>query len=169
MFSVVQLTEGGATEDFRIKMDRAGRALNQDCITVAMVFDFGRGAAAGLPNRVRLVERQECYKGGLGRYLNEMALDLPLAWTKTEAGVVMTIPEIRATSGLVRLRRAGGFGTAPQWLGPETKVERARTDYVVLAEPPKGRNVEGVAALHLTAGHQVLHLEPQTEVGPFGD
>jgi hypothetical protein len=169
-YTVVQLTEGGETEDFRMKMDRAGRAVHQDCITVSLVFDFGKPGGATLPGRIRLVERQECYKGGLGRYLNELTLDLPVAWSQADGAAILTVPEIRATAGLVRLRRpeGDGLGTAPQWLGPETKVDRAQTAYAVLAETARGRKGE-IMALHMTAGHQVLHLEPQAEGGPFGD
>lgn len=164
-WSVVQVTEAGQTDDFRIKMERAGRALQSDCITVRMIFDFGGGA--GLPERVTIAEQQECRKGGLGTYANEIALTVPARWSVGEGGAKVALPEAVATAELTRLKRPddGDMRTPSQWLSSETKLSRQAGEVGVRVET-RGR-AGAPSAVHLLMGDLVYHLEPEAAGSPF--
>ena len=170
-YRVVDLTEGGETEDFATKMQRAGNALDQDCIVERLVFDFGPATDPGLPNVLLLSEQSLCKKGGLGTYANELAVALPATWSASEGGLVMTLPPVDGTASLVRLRKpeADNLHTPPHWQGPEIRINRPETKFVVLAEFPKKKPVgQPATVVHLRAGNVVYHLEPEPADGPFG-
>jgi hypothetical protein len=205
-YHVVEVTEEGETEDYVIKMRREGRALEQDCITKRLVFDFGP-AAGELPTVLQVAEQQECRKGGLGVYASELALALPSTWAREPVGpddddgkagkgdkargwkaadeprerVKLSLPSVQATASLVRVRKpaAGDLHTPSHWLGPESKVERRRIEYKVVAEfpppaPARKRKAEEAEppppmalAVHLLHAGVVWHLEPEPADGPF--
>jgi hypothetical protein len=179
-YTVVQITRGGETEDFRIKMDREGRALKQDCITDQVVFDFGELAASAgqLPAVVSLAEQQLCSKGGFGTYANELSLEVPAAWQTDGTGVQLTLPPVSATGVLVRVRPPSDnddLNTPSHWLGPMTKMERPRAEFKVLAEygaKPRAAKAgeaerQRPAVLHLVGRDTVFHLEPEPDGGLF--
>ncbi|MCB9686826.1 MAG: hypothetical protein H6738_13120 [Alphaproteobacteria bacterium] len=162
-WAVVQVTDLGETEDFVTKMERSAMALDADCKTVAMIFDFGPSPATPtLPRTVEISERRECYKGGLGRYMSEITLKSGVSWGMgDQSQVLMRLPEMRADSNLVRLKFGPDTQTPPQWLGPDTRTERERSEYAVLTEFPKRGNEETPIAVHLSSANgQTLHLEP---------
>lgn len=170
-YRVVQITEGGETDDFGVKMQRAGNALDQDCIVERLVFDFGPATDPGLPNVLLLSEQSLCKKGGLGTYANELAVALPATWSSSEAGLTMTLPPVDGTASLVRLRKPGveNLHTPPHWQGPEVEIERPETKFLVLAEFPKKKTVgQPATVVHLRNGTVVYHLEPELADGPFG-
>jgi hypothetical protein len=174
-YEIVQVTTDGETEDYRLKMEREGKALDQDCITVRRVFDFGGGESPGLPDAVGISEQQECYKGGLGFYSNELWVILPATWTRVEregeeeVGLALQLPSVEARATLVRVRQPerDDLKTPPHWLGPESKIDRERSRYELIAEMPPGNRPGGPAAIHLIDQNVVYHLEPEPEEGPF--
>ncbi|MEQ1569127.1 MAG: hypothetical protein ABMA64_26060 [Myxococcota bacterium] len=167
----------GVTEYYGIKMEREGKALAQDCVTVRLVFDFG--ADPGLPALLQIAEQQQCQKGGLGVYASELALALPATWTTGES-TRLSLPEMEARAMLVRVRKPEGdeLHTPSHWLGPENRTKRAAVEYAVVAEHgPPPRPVKGatepspeapIVAIHLVGGDgSVLHLEPEPPDSPF--
>lgn len=181
-YEIVQVTADGETEDFKVKMDREGKALELDCITVRRVFDFGPLAPSpGLPAAVMVSEQQECRKGGLGKYANELTVVLPAAWSSSDGGLVLTLPPVQATASLVRVRKPSpeDLHAPPHWLGPKSVVDRDKTEYQVRAELPPARPKKKKAdeaeetgdpplVVHLVAPDATYHLEPEPPDGPFG-
>jgi hypothetical protein len=160
-WSVVQLTELGETEDYRIKMEREGKALDEDCIVIATWFDFG-GGGGGLPAEVTVTQVQQCEKGGLGAFSSETSMTSAVTWTPGQL-LSLELPEVRVDEQLIRLRIADEPGRTPSnWVGPELRVERPSVKYTVLAEyPPRKKDGDRPTALHLTGTNgAVWHLEP---------
>ncbi|MEZ4236276.1 MAG: hypothetical protein R3F59_08970 [Myxococcota bacterium] len=176
-YEVVQLTIDGETEDYRLKMEREGKALDADCITVRRVFDFGPPGEGqqGLPAEVGLSEQQECYKGGLGAYANELWVLMPATWSQVapeegaSPGLALELPPVEATATLVRVREPEkeDLNTPPHWLGPQSKLEQEKTRWQIVAEPPASRKETLPAAIHLVGPHVTYHLEPEPPDGPF--
>lgn len=170
-YQVVEVTEGGETENFAVKMERAGKALDKDCIVVRLVFDFGPASDSGLPNVLLVSEQSTCKKGGLGTYANELAVALPATWSSTDAGLTMTLPPVDGTASLVRMRKPEpeNLHSPPHWQGPEAKIDRPETQFVVIAEFPKKKAAgQPPTVVHLRSGNTVYHLEPEPADGPFG-
>jgi hypothetical protein len=164
VWTVVQITELGETEDYAIKMDRAANALDTDCTITATWFDFGPPPTVpGLPSQVTVTQVQRCEKGGLGTFSSETSITSAATWSSAD-GVVLELPEVRADQQLIRLRIAEEAGRTPSnWVGPELRVDQGRSRYTVLAEyPPRRQKGEGRPdALHLKATNgAVWHLEP---------
>ena len=186
-YAIVQVTTDGETEDYRLKMEREGKALDQDCVTVRRVFDFGPGDVPGLPAEIGISEQQECHKGGLGRYANELWVLMPATWSRLDgtaeggkSALALDLPPVEATATLVRVRRPAreDLKTPPHWLGPESRLEQAKTRYELVAElPPAGRRratgpdgqelPPGPTAIHLVGPNVVYHLEPEPADGTF--
>jgi hypothetical protein len=171
-YEIVQVTTDGETEDYRLKMEREGKALEQDCITVRRVFDFGPGEPPGLPDALGISEQQECYKGGLGSYANELWVILPTTWKRVEGdepGLALELPPVEARASLVRVKQPtrDDLKTPSHWLGPESKIDREGTRYELLAEMPPGNRPGGPVAIHLIEQNVVYHLEPEPADGPF--
>jgi hypothetical protein len=171
-YQVVEITEAGETEDFVVKMERAGKAIDKDCIVVRMVFDFGPASNPGLPNVLLVSEQSVCTKGGLGTYANELAVALPATWASAADGsLTMSLPPVEGTASLVRLRKPEpeNLHSPPHWQGPETKVDRPETKFQVVAELPRRKEAgQAPAVVHLKSGNVVYHLEPEPADGPFG-
>lgn len=164
VWQVVQVTELGETEDYRIKMERAGKALDEDCIITDTWFDFGPPPTEpGLPAEVTVTQVQRCEKGGLGTFSSETSLTTGAKWSSGE-GTEVELPAVRADQQLIRLRVAEEAGRTPSnWVGPELRVDRDSVKYRVLAEYPPRRKGEGgrPVAVHLKTGNGVVwHLEP---------
>lgn len=160
-WTVVQVTELGETDDYRIKMERAGKAMDEDCIVIGTWFDFGPGAG-GLPPQVTVTQVQRCEKGGLGAFANETSMTTAATWKPGDL-LSLELPEVRADEQLIRLKVADEPGRTPSnWVGPELRVERAAATYTVLAEyPPRKKDGDIPIALHLTASNGTIwHLEP---------
>lgn len=161
VWSIVQITQHGETEDYHLKMERAGRALDEACVVTATWFDFGPPGAGALPDRITITEVQRCEKGGLGSFASETSVTTPVTWS-TGGGTTLTLPEVRAEQQLIRLRLASDSGRPPSnWVGPELRVERESSAYAVLAEyDPRKKGGDRPVALHLTAANgAVWHLE----------
>jgi hypothetical protein len=163
VWTVVQLTELGETEDYAIRMERAGVALDADCITTATWYDFGPPPTVpGLPSEVTVTEVQRCEKGGFGQFASETSTTVEPHWSTTD-GVVFQLPEVRAEQQLIRLRAAEVSGRSPQnWVGPQLRIDHAATTFTVLAEYPPRQKGEGrPTALHLQSTNgAIYHLEP---------
>lgn len=161
VWSVVQRTERGETEDYRLQMERAGKALDEDCFVTATWFDFGPPGGGSLPDTITVTQVHQCTKGGLGTYASETSVTTAAVWTHG-ASTSLALPEVRADHQLVRLRRGGEGGRTPSnWVGPQVRVERPPGTYSVLAEYP-ARRADGdrPIAVHLTdADGAVWHLE----------
>lgn len=172
-YHVVEVTVAGVTEDFANKMERAGRALNEDCIVVRQLFDFGPlpaddSAAAHRPREVEVVQIRECDVGGLGKYAEELSMVLQAQWTEGEGSVSLTLPAATVMADFVRVDvpQAGEMKMAPQWLAPESRVQRGTTSYAVIAEPARRGDLP---VLHLTTSEQVYHLEADPADSEFDD
>ena len=159
-YHVVEVTNAGITEDFANKMERAGRALNEDCIVVRQVFDFGpqpeAEGAGHRPREVELIQIRECDVGGLGNYAEETSMIIPARWTEGAGSVTLTLPEAAVVSHFIRVSPPRDMDTRPQWLAPESRVQRGATSYAVIAEPSRRG---ALPVLHLTSSDQVFHLE----------
>jgi hypothetical protein len=170
-YHVAEITEAGETEDFRTKMDRAGRALEDDCIVVKMAFDFGpapaEGATGHRPRSVHLAQAERCERGGLGTYAQELAVEVPATWAAADGAVTLALPAVTLLSDYVRLRLPadGDMRTPSQWLAPDASVELVETTWRIVAEPA-GRRGE-LPVLHLSDGKVVMHLEADPGDGPF--
>lgn len=169
-YHVVEVTEGGQTEDYRNKMERAGRALDDDCIVLRTRFDFGGlPAEPGTryrPRSVTITRIQECSVGGLGKYAEELTTVLDVTYEESDDHVTLTLPQAKVMSDYVRLKRPseGDMPSPPQWLAPATIVERDREQWRLIAEPAaRGR----LPVLHLTNDSVVWHLEPDPGDSPF--
>lgn len=163
VWTVVQITDLGETEDYKLKMERAGKALDEDCFVTDTWFDFGPPpTVAGLPAEITVTQVQHCEKGGLGEFANETAITTAAHW-ETQGGVEMELPEVRVDERLIRLRIAEDPGRTPtNRVGPEVRVDRTKVRFQVFAEYPPRRKGEGrPQALHLKGSDgQVWHLEP---------
>lgn len=184
-YEVVQVTRGQETEDFHIKMDREGRALEQDCITDRYLFDFGTGdLGAALPSQISVALQQRCTKGGLGSYANELSIDVPATWrVEPDGRLVMALPPVEATAMLVRVRpplESDDINTPSHWVGPVTRIEQRRIEFSVVAEAakaPTGRRPKPTdppvvlppAVVHLVGKELTYHLEPEPALGLFLD
>jgi hypothetical protein len=172
-YDVVEVTENDETEDFVIKMEREGKALDQDCITTRRVFDFGPSNGT-LPPVLQVAEQERCSKGGLGVYDSEIALAMTATWGQGENAATLEMPAVVATASLVRVRKPDkdDLHTPSHWLGPETRVDRPITKFRVVAEIPKARRPTdpppAATAIHLVAEDgTVWHLEPEPPDSPF--
>lgn len=169
-YSVVEVTVAGVTEDFVNKMERAGRALNEDCVVVRQIFDFGpppEAMGGYRPREVEVVQIRECDVGGLGKYAEEVAMILPARWTEGEGSVTLSLPAATVLADFVRVDvPRDDKKMAAQWLAPEARVQRGETSYAVISEP--GRRGE-LPVLHLTTSEQVFHLEADRADSSFDD
>lgn len=171
-YHVVEVTVAGVTEDFANKMERAGRALNEDCIVVRQVFDFGpapeEGTTSYRPREVEVIQIRECDVGGLGKYAEEVSMILPAQWTEGEGSVSLTLPAATVVADFVRVDvpKQGEMRMAPQWLAAESRVQRGTTAYAVIAEPARRA---ALPVLHLTTSEQVYHLEEDPVDSSFDD
>ncbi|MEN0062020.1 MAG: hypothetical protein AAGA48_07685 [Myxococcota bacterium] len=169
-YYVAEVTEGGLTEDYRNKMERAGRALDEDCIVTRTRFDFGDlPASPGVlhrPRTVAITRIQQCQVGGLGKYAEELTTVLDVAYTEGDDVVTLTLPAAKVISDYVRLRRPsdGDMPTPPQWLAPATTVDQAAQRWLLVAEPAARG---ALPVLHLTSENLVWHLEPDRGDSPF--
>jgi len=170
-YAVAEITEGGLTEDYRNKMERAGRALDEDCIIVRTRFDFGElpeGATERYrPGTVAITRVQECTVGGLGKYAEELTVVLDVTYSEGDDVVILTLPAATVVSDYVRLRRAneGEMRSPPQWLAPATTIERDVQRWFLQAESPRRGELP---VLHLTNEQGVVwHLEPDRGDSPF--
>ncbi|MEM6929681.1 MAG: hypothetical protein AAF602_22265, partial [Myxococcota bacterium] len=170
-YIVAEVTEGGLTEDYRNKMERAGRALDEDCIVTHTRFDFG-GLPTSPPERHRpatiaITRVQECSVGGLGKYAEELSLVLDVEYTEGDDVVALTLPQAKVVSDYVRLKQPaeGDMPTPPQWLAPATTIEQPRQRWFLQAEKARGGRLP---VLHLTNDSGVVwHLEPDRGDSPF--
>lgn len=169
-YTVAEVTEGGQTEDYRNKMERAGRALDEDCIVTRTRFDFGplpdNPGDRHRPSFVSITRFQECKVGGLGKYGEELTMVLDVDYTEGEDVVTLVLPQARVISDYVRLRRPseGDMPTPPQWLAPDTTIDQPLQRWLLVAESTgRGR----LPVLHLTTGNLVWHLEPDRGDSPF--
>ncbi len=169
-YEVVEVTQAGITEDSRNKRERAGRALNEDCIVTRSIFDFGplpsaeegEAPSGHRPKEVELTQVRECDVGGLGKYAEEVTMVVPATWMEGEGSVTLELPRVRVVADFVRLSppRDGDMRTPPQWLAPDTSLESGAESggdsYVMIAERARRG---ALPVLHLTTVDQVLHLE----------
>jgi hypothetical protein len=183
-YMVVQVTEGGETVSYAEKMARASMALQADCTTVGLVFDFG-APNPGLPQQVQIAEYRHCTKGGLGTYASELALALPATFDPTPGGLSLKLPAVKALGSLVRVRTPTeqDLSTPSHWMGPQVTMQRPEVQYTVVAEfdPPKKGAAPGDPAtparvVHLVSGggaaelgspQIVLHLEPELDASAW--
>ena len=169
-YHIVEITQAAITEDFANKMERAGRALNDDCIITRKVFDFGTApedlTTRHRPATVEIVQYQECDAGGLGKYAEETAMTLPATWSEGEGFATLELPKASVLADFVRVSppREGEMRTPPQWLAPDTRMDHHGSTYVIIAERARRGQLP---VLHLTVGDQVLHLEPDPADSSF--
>ncbi len=170
-YAVVEITEGGLTEDYRNKMERAGRALDDDCIVTHLLFDFGQLPKSPgeryRPETVTISRVQECSVGGLGKYAEELTMALDVTYTEGDDVVTLTLPPAKVVSDYVRLQRPeeGDMPTPPQWLAPATTVDQSRQRWFLQAETTRRGQLP---VLHLTGENgSVWHLEPDRSDTPF--
>jgi len=171
-YTVVEFTEGGLTDRFVGKMARVARALDDDCTTIRMDFDFGQQPPEDVtghrPAVVTVAQTRRCDKGGLGVYAEELAYEVPVGWMEGDEYLTLRLPALTVISDYVRLRRPadGDMRTPPQWLAPENRIERDPTEFHILAEPARRG---ALPVLHLIKGGRVLHLEAAPEDSLFMD
>lgn len=171
-YHVVEVTVAGVTEDFANKMERAGRALNEDCVVTRQIFDFGPAPADDTPGyrprEVEVVQFRECDVGGLGKYAEEVSMMLPAQWTEGDGSIALNLPPATVLADFVRVDvpKVGEMRMAPQWLAPEARVQRGKTSYAVIAESARRG---ALPVLHLTTSEQVYHLEADPADSSFDD
>ncbi len=170
-YRVARITTNGETEDYAEKMARAGRALDEDCITKRLVFDFGpdapEGATQHRPGSVAVHLQQECKRGGLGVYRSELSVEVTATWANVDdGGVTLSTAKVEAASGYTRLREPaeGDMRAPPHWLGPEQNIKRDATTYVVEVDKPRRRRDR--PSVRLVDEGTTLHLEPIDGAGP---
>ena len=169
-YHVVEITQAAITEDFANKMERAGRALNDDCIVVRQIFDFGPMPedieAPHRPAKVEIAQHRECDVGGLGKYAEETSMRLAATWGAGEGVATLELPSATVLADFVRVSppREGEMKMPPQWLAPDTEMKHDRSTYLIIAERARRGQLP---VLHLTVGDQVLHLEPDAADSSF--
>jgi len=170
-YSVVEVTEGGMTEDYGNKMERAGRALDEDCIVTHTRFDFGElpdgVGERHRPRTVAITRIQECTVGGLGKYAEVLTMVLDVTYTEGDDDVLLTLPAAKVVSDYVRLVKPdeGDMPTPPQWLAPATTIDQTVQRWFLKAEPARRG---ALPVLHLISEHgAVWHLEPDRGDSPF--
>ncbi len=173
-YHVVEVTEAGITEDYANKMERAGRALNEDCLTLRYIFDFGplpvlpegEVLEGHRPLEVALTRIQSCDVGGLGTYAEESTLVVAARWEEAEAATTLSLPATAMNTEYVRLRTPpeGHMRTPPQWLSPKGRFSTHAHSYQIMAE--KARR-DALPVLHLILDDKVLHLEADPGDSPF--
>lgn len=171
-YTVARITVNGETEDYREKMERADRALDEDCITRALLFDFGgppaEGAVAHRPPAVEVLTQQECKRGGLGVYGSEVSTIIPTTWGAAEGGgITLSTAKVEVVTGYTRLREPadGDMRTPPHWLAPEQRIQRDALTYVVEVDKARGK---ARPVMRLTSDGTTLHLEPVERNAAFG-
>lgn len=173
-YHIVEVTEAGITEDYANKMERAGRALNEDCLTLRYIFDFGplpevdegEEIEGHRPIEIELIRVQRCEVGGLGTYAEESAMVLRPMWTESEDSITLQLPSVAMNTDYVRLKAPtdGHRRTPPQWLSPTHTFATGGITYLLIAEPARR---DALPVLHLTTGDKVLHLEADPGDSPF--
>ncbi len=172
-YHIVEITEAGVTEDYANKMERAGRALNDDCLTLRYIFDSGplpvvegEEIEGHRPIELELTRIQRCDVGGLGTYAEESTLVLRPIWTEGEASVTLQLPSMAMNTDYVRLKAPsdGNMRTPQQWLSPTSTLATGGITYLLIAEPARRG---ALPVLHLTTGDKVLHLEADPGDSPF--
>ncbi|MBX2803899.1 MAG: hypothetical protein KTR31_39855 [Myxococcales bacterium] len=171
-YKVVEVTVAEVTEDFPNKMERAGRALNEDCIVTHQIFDFGALPEAEeltghRPSEISMIKIRQCEVGGLGKYADEIEMILPATWGSGEGHATLAMPDATVMTDFVRLRQPteGDMPTPPQWLAPDSSIDDGALSYRVVAE--RTRRGTDQAVLHLFLGEQILHLEPDDGTNPL--